>query len=58
MNRLGWSPLRIRGSHHQLVHPRFPGVITVAIHGTLSRAALKKVLKATGIAEEDFLGAL
>lgn len=58
MARLGWSVLRTRGSHHQLVHPRFPGVLTVAIHDTLSRHALKKVLKAAGIAEEEFLRAL
>ena len=54
MARLGWSVLRIRGSHHQLVHPRFPGVLTVAIHDTLSRPALKKVLKAAGIDPDDF----
>ncbi len=58
MGRLGWSVLRIRGNHHQLVHPRFRGVLTVAIHDTLSRPALKKVLKAAGIDEDDFLRAL
>ena len=55
MERMGWSVLRIRGSHHQLVHPRFPGVLTIAIHDTLSRPAMKKVLKAGGIEEEDFI---
>ena len=58
MGRLGWYVLRIRGSHHQLVHDKFPGVLTVAIHDTLSRPALKKVLKAAGIDEEAFFNVL
>jgi len=33
-------------------------VLTVAIHDTLSRPALKKVLKVAGIDEDDFLQAL
>ena len=57
MGRLGWTVLRIRGSHHQLVHPRFPGVLTVAVHDMLGRPALKKVLKVAGIDEDDFLRA-
>jgi hypothetical protein len=33
-------------------------VLTVAIHDTLSRPALKKALKAAGIDEDDFMRAL
>ncbi|HKZ47432.1 MAG TPA: type II toxin-antitoxin system HicA family toxin [Thermoplasmata archaeon] len=58
MARLGWSLLRVRGSHHQFVHDRFPGVLTVAMHDTISRVAVRKTLKAAGIEEDGFLDAL
>ncbi len=54
MGRLGWSVARVTGSHHQFTHPDFPGVITVALHGTISRIAIKKALKMAGIDPEDF----
>ncbi len=25
----GWSVVRVKGSHHQLAHPRKPGIVTV-----------------------------
>ena len=54
MERLGWHVERIAGSHHQLAHPEFPGVITVAIHATISRVAVLKTLKMAGIDPDDF----
>jgi len=58
MERLGWSVLRVSGSHFQLGHRAVLGVITVAMHGTISRVAVKKTLKAAGIDEREFLKAL
>lgn len=58
MKRLGWTVERTKGSHHQLVHPGFSGVLTVAIHGSISRIAVRKTLKLAGIDEDEFLRAL
>ena len=55
---LGWKLLRVSGSHHQLGHAQFPGVLTVAMHGTISRVAVKKTLKTAGIEEDELLEAL
>ena len=58
MSRLGWTVERVRGSHHQLVHPDYPGVVTVAVHRTISRVAVRKTLRFAGIDEEAFLRVL
>lgn len=31
----GWSLSRINGSHHIFVHPDFPDLVSVPIHGDL-----------------------
>ena len=58
MDRLGWHLLRVKGSHFQLGDPESPGVITVAIHATISRTAVRKTLKIARIDVDDFLRAL
>lgn len=58
MGRLGWKVVRVVGSHHQLAHANFPGVITVAMHATISKDRSTKDLKMAGIDPEDFLRAL
>jgi predicted RNA binding protein YcfA (HicA-like mRNA interferase family) len=56
LRRDGWSVVRQRGSHRQLVHPAKGGVVTVA--GSASSAlhpkTLSSILRPAGLEHEEF----
>ena len=42
----GWKVNRATGSHHQMTHPNFKGVYTIAVHNKeLSKHLEKRILK-------------
>jgi len=49
--RDGWTERAQRGSHIQLIHPKKPGVITVAGHGgtDVPPGTLNDILKKAGL---------
>lgn len=59
LERLGWSVIRSRGSHHALARCGRPGVITVPVHKgrTLGEHTAKGILKQAGISEDEFFAA-
>lgn len=55
LRRLGYAPIDIRGSHHQLPHPERGGLVTVSIHGAsiLPPKTLKSILAQAGLTEDE-----
>jgi predicted RNA binding protein YcfA (HicA-like mRNA interferase family) len=51
---------RVRGSHHQFVHPDRPErLVIVPYHGgDLRLGTLRSIIKQTGLSEEEFLALL
>ncbi len=47
----GWQPVRIKGSHHHLHHPKLNKNVTVPVHGKkdLKLKTLKSIERATGV---------
>jgi predicted RNA binding protein YcfA (HicA-like mRNA interferase family) len=57
--RLGWTLVRSRGSHHALARVDTPGVIIVPVKKgrTIPEGTARKILKQAGLSEEEFFGA-
>jgi predicted RNA binding protein YcfA (HicA-like mRNA interferase family) len=46
----GWTLKAIKGSHHQYVHPKKPGKVTIPHHsGDIAPVIIKSILKQAGI---------
>lgn len=58
MARLGWLLETQHGSHRKLVHPAREGFLVVAFHRNLGRNSVRRILRAAGISEQEFLEAL
>jgi predicted RNA binding protein YcfA (HicA-like mRNA interferase family) len=50
----GWYEVRSRGSHRIFKHPVKPGLVVVAVHGSLEvpSGTLKAILKQAGLEEK------
>ncbi len=55
MARFGWLVDSQRGSHRKLVHTDREDFLIVAFHRTVGRNTVRRILKAAGIDEEEFL---
>lgn len=55
--RLGWSEVRVVGSHHILKKEGHPAVLTVPVHRgrTIKQGLMRGLLKAASLSEEEFL---
>jgi predicted RNA binding protein YcfA (HicA-like mRNA interferase family) len=55
LERHGWKPLRIHGSHHILGKPGSPVRLSVPVHGNkpLKTGLLRHLLKTAGLGEGD-----
>ncbi len=55
LERIGWSLLRVHGSHHIYGKPESIVRLSVPVHGTkpLKRGLLKHLLQAAGLSETD-----
>jgi predicted RNA binding protein YcfA (HicA-like mRNA interferase family) len=51
----GWRPHRVRGSHHHYRHPTKPGLVTVPGRGNddLAAGTLKSILKQARLQDLD-----
>lgn len=60
VERAGFVLYRVRGSHHQFVHPDRPErLVIVPYHGgDLRLGTLRSIIKQTGLSEEEFLALL
>jgi predicted RNA binding protein YcfA (HicA-like mRNA interferase family) len=46
----GWRLKAVNGSHHQYVHPRKPGKVTIPYHkGDLDRHTINSIYKQAGL---------
>lgn len=55
IQRRGWTPARIKGSHHIFTHPGHRERIVIPIHGNapLKTGLLRSVMKIAGLVEGD-----
>lgn len=55
LRRHGWEVDRIRGSHHVLVKPGRPEILTVPVHGNtpLKPGLLLALLRVSGLGKAD-----
>jgi len=51
LQRDGWRIHRVTGSHHHLIHPQKPGLVTVPVHAgkIIKPKTLKGILDQAGI---------
>ena len=56
LRRAGWEVIRIRGSHHVLVHPERPeNTLVVPVHPRpLKRGTLADILETAGLTVDEF----
>lgn len=59
LERLGWTVVRSRGSHHALMKAGRPGVITVPVKKgrTVVEPTARAILKQAGVSEDEFFDA-
>jgi predicted RNA binding protein YcfA (HicA-like mRNA interferase family) len=49
----GWTLKTIKGSHHQYIHPKKPGKVTIPHHSRdIAPVIIKSILKQAGIGGE------
>ena len=55
LERQGWRPWHVRGSHCTYEHPGRPGRISVPVHGnkTLKKGTQHSLMKDAGLTEAD-----
>jgi predicted RNA binding protein YcfA (HicA-like mRNA interferase family) len=53
--RLGWTVVRVSGSHHILAKPgRLPVTVPVKKGATLKEGTARSILKQAGVGEDEF----
>ena len=53
LGKLGWGPVRKRGSHVRLRHPDRPVALVVPLHRELKRGTLAGILRDAGVDRDE-----
>jgi len=54
--RVGWAVARRKGSHVMLTHPGVRATLSIPQHRELDRGLLRALIRAAGMAVEEFAG--
>jgi predicted RNA binding protein YcfA (HicA-like mRNA interferase family) len=53
--KAGWQHDRTRGSHHVMIRPQQPGLLSVPMHNPVKRGTLAKLIRQAGLTVEEFV---
>jgi predicted RNA binding protein YcfA (HicA-like mRNA interferase family) len=53
LSKLGWAPVRQRGSHVRLKHPNHSASLVVPLHRELKRGTLAGILRDAGVDRDE-----
>jgi predicted RNA binding protein YcfA (HicA-like mRNA interferase family) len=54
----GWQHDRTRGSHHVMIKPGQPGLLSIPMHKPVKRGTLRKLIREAGLTVGEFVDLL